>query len=99
MSNTNIAIDTRPFPYPEPRRHPVLADYFTEVLKWHGYVRFLGLPHLKENPDVPIERLYVQPHVAKAYISADHPPDRWSETETALAALERERKILILGDP
>ena len=87
------------FPFPEPRRHSVLLNYLNEVLKWHGYIRFLGLPHLQENPDIAIDRLYVQPQVSLSQISADMASDKWPETEIALAVLERERHLMLLGDP
>lgn len=87
------------FAFPEPRRNSVLLSYLSEVLKWHGYVRFLGLPHLQENPDVAIDRLYVQPQVSTSPISADTALENWPQTESALAALERERRLVLLGDP
>lgn len=87
------------FAFPEPRRNSVLLSYLSEVLKWHGYVRFLGLPHLQENPDVAIDRLYVQPQVCASPISADTALENWPQTESALAALERERRLVLLGDP
>ncbi len=92
MNNTSFA-------FPEPRRNSVLINYLSEVLKWHGYVRFLGLPHLQENPDVAIDRLYVQPQVCTSPISADTTLENWPQTESALAALERERRLVLLGDP
>lgn len=92
MNNTSFA-------FPEPRRNSVLINYLSEVLKWHGYVRFLGLPHLQENPDVAIDRLYVQPQVCTSPISADTTLEHWPQTESALAALERERRLVLLGDP
>ncbi len=87
------------FAFPEPRRNSVLINYLSEVLKWHGYVRFLGLPHLQENPDIAIDRLYVQPQVYSSPISADTSLQNWPQTESALAALERERRLVLLGDP
>ncbi|OQW76431.1 MAG: hypothetical protein BVN35_06555 [Proteobacteria bacterium ST_bin11] len=87
------------FAFPEPRRNSVLLSYLSEVLKWHGYVRFLGLPHLQENPDVAIDRLYVQPQVSTSPISADTALENWPKTESALSALERERRLVLLGDP
>ncbi len=92
MSSTSFA-------FPEPRRNSVLINYLSEVLKWHGYVRFLGLPHLQENPDVAIDRLYVQPQVCTSPISADTTLENWPQTESALAALERDRRLVLLGDP
>ena len=76
-----------------------LAAYLNSVREWHGYIRFLGLPSLRENPDVRIDRLYVQPRLADRSISPDTPPTDWPATESVLETLASHRRLVILGDP
>jgi internalin A len=51
----------------------VLLAYYEQVFYWHGFVRFLGLPHLRDNPDVPIWQLFVEPLLAEQHVSPDRP--------------------------
>jgi len=82
-----------------PFADPVLSAYLANVRAWHGYIRFLGLPHLRENPDVVIDRLYVEPRLADRYTSPDSPPKDWPETKTTLEVVPEHRRLVLLGDP
>jgi len=73
--------------------------YFDSVRDWHGYIRFLGLPHLRDNPDVPIENLFVEPRVSRRHIHPDTPPKRWPKTQRAIDAFAENRRLVLLGDP
>ena len=88
------------FDFIDPFARPELAAYLGKVRTWHGYVRFLGLPHLRDNPDLPIERLFVQPRLAERRIAADSPTEQWAdETVSAMEALAKNRRLVVLGDP
>ena len=68
--------------FQDPYQDPTLAAYLSNVIDWHGYIRFLGLPHLRDNPDIRIDRLYVEPRLAERHISPDSDPDEWPDTRT-----------------
>ncbi|MDO8970505.1 MAG: NACHT domain-containing protein, partial [Saprospiraceae bacterium] len=74
-------------------------SYLAEVRRRHGYMRFLGLPYLRDTPDVDISRLYVPPAVSGQLISPDSEPGNWPATESPLDALEKNRRLILLGDP
>ena len=74
------------------------ARYLSLIEEWFGFVRFLGLPHLGRNPDVPIDRLFVEPDLANGSI----PPEGFdgSTKSTPLhKAIEENKYLAILGDP
>jgi len=83
----------------DPFSDPTLAAYLANVRDWHGYIRFLGLPHLRENPDILIDKLYVEPLLADSYVSPDTPPEAWPEVETVLQTLVKHQRLVLLGDP
>lgn len=77
-----------------------LVGYFKSIDRWHGYIRFLGLPHLHENADEPIERLFVPPRLATRHIRSDEPLNSWEkERESFLPVVEQNQRIVVLGDP
>lgn len=79
---------------------PSLRSYLKNVRDWHGYIRFLGLPDRRDNPDVLIDRLFVEPLLTRRYVSPDDDPDGWAdEAETVFEVLKSSRCLLILGDP
>ena len=85
--------------FQDPYQDPTLAAYLSNVIDWHGYIRFLGLPHLRDNPDIRIDRLYVEPRLAERHISPDSDPDEWPETRTLHQALTERPSLVVLGDP
>lgn len=76
-----------------------IRSYLAEVRRRHGYMRFLGLPYLRDSPDVDISRLYVPPAVSEQLISPDSAPGNWPATELPLDALAKNRRLILLGDP
>jgi internalin A len=74
-------------------------DYLASVRQAHGEIRFLGLPQLKDNPDLRIDRLFVDPFLSPRYCSPDTNPDEWVETVPSLAAIEKSQRLVVLGDP
>jgi len=84
---------------PAPQAEPRLRDYLRSVRDWHGYIRFLGLPHLRENPDVVIDRLFVEPRLADGPVAADQAPDGWPATRDLLTTIAEHRRLVLLGDP
>ena len=76
-----------------------LIVYYNDLRLWHGYVRFLGLPHLRDTPDVNIRQLYVEPLFAEQHIHHDEDPDNWPETVPLLEMLVNKPRLVLLGDP
>ena len=83
----------------DPFKIPVLSDYLASVRKWHGYIRFLGLPHLRENPDVPIDRLYVEPYTGARPVPTDAEAYDRSDVESFLDTVCVCPRLVLLGDP
>ena len=80
--------------------NPVLRPYLANVRNWQCYIRFLGLPDRRDNPDILIDRLFVTPLLARRYVSPDENPKSWAdEAETLLDALEENSPLVLLGDP
>ena len=80
-----------------PFRHPVLRPYLNDVLEWHGQLRTLGMPTMKDNPSVPIDQLYIAPALSRGAVSTD--ARDIPEGEGVLALLEEARRLVVLGDP
>ena len=80
--------------------NPVLRPYLANVRNWQCYIRFLGLPDRRDNPDILIDRLFVTPLLARRYVSPDENPKSWiGDAETLLDALAKNSPLVILGDP
>ena len=80
--------------------NPVLRPYLANVRNWQCYIRFLGLPDRRDNPDILIDRLFVTPLLARRYVSPDENPKSWTDdAETLLDALAENSPLVILGDP
>ena len=79
---------------------PRLRLYLRAVRNWHGYIRFLGLPDRRDNPDVLIDRLFVEPLLSRRHVLPDENPKDWiGDTETIFDAMKHNRPIVLLGDP
>jgi internalin A len=98
----------RPEPAPDrsgwlnPFNDRQLLAYYRQIYYWHGFIRFLGLPHLKDNPDVPIDRLFVQPELTATAVPVriERPDGTDAENRLdLLAALTEHPRLVILGDP
>lgn len=81
-----------------PAKTPIFKKYLGDVSAWHGYVRFLGLPSLQTNPDIPIEELYVPLALSERQVKTDEAPSKWS-TIDPVVALAKHKRLVILGDP
>ena len=80
--------------------NPVLRPYLANVRNWQCYIRFLGLPDRRDNPDILIDRLFVTPLLVRRYVSPDENPKSWiGDAETLLDALAENSPLVILGDP
>ena len=85
---------------PDYFENPVIRPYLKNVRDWQGYIRFLGLPDRRENPDVVIDRLFVTPLLTRRYVSPDESPGNWTdEAEALVDALAENRRLVLLGDP
>ena len=97
---TNTAVPSAGLTMSDLFENPALRAYLSNVRDWHGYVRFLGLPDRRDNPDVLIDRLFVEPLVTRRYVSPDEDPSSWLEgAETVFDALKTDRPVMLLGDP
>ena len=96
----NASTDNPNYMIPDYFENPVIRPYLKNVRGWQGYIRFLGLPDRRENPDVLIERLFVAPLLTRRYVSPDASPAKWiDEAETLVGALVENRRLVLLGDP
>ena len=85
---------------PDYFKNPVIRPYLANVRDWQGYIRFLGLPDRRENPDILIDRLFVAPLVTRRYVSPDENPENWTgEAQTLIDALAEDSPLVLLGDP
>lgn len=82
-----------------PMQNPELRPYLDDVRTWHGYVRFLGLPTIQDNPDTPIDSLFVPPLLAEEAVSPDSDPANWPMGKDVFTLLKYSRRLVILGDP
>ena len=97
----NGAASTAPrYAIPNYFTNRVLRPYLANVRNWQCYIRFLGLPDRRDNPDILIDRLFVTPLLARRYVSPDENPKSWTdEAETLLDALAENSPLVLLGDP
>ena len=85
---------------PDYFKNPVIRPYLKNVRDWQGYIRFLGLPDRRDNPDIIIDRLFVTPLLTRRYVSPDESPENWAdEAETLVDALVKDSPLVLLGDP
>lgn len=88
------------YPIPNFFENWALRTYLANLQKWQGYIRFLGLPDRRDNPDVAIDRLFVAPLLTRRYVSPDENPENWTaEAETMVDAIEVDAPLVLLGDP
>jgi len=85
--------------FDDPFQDPVLAQYLESVLRWHGYIRFVGLPRVGEYLDVGMDRLFVEPRLGAQRIAPEEDPAAWPKTQPVLDALEASPRLVVLGDP
>ena len=96
----SVASDNPTYMIPDYFKNPVLRPYLSNVRDWQGYIRFLGLPHRREHPDVIIDRLFVEPLLTRRYVSPDESPENWlDEAESLLDVMSENRPLVLLGDP
>lgn len=76
----------------------LLRKYLKDVIAWHGYIRFLGMPDLQENPDVSIDELYVGQSVSRTHLSTDNEPKN-QDLINPIRFLIYHKQITVLGDP
>lgn len=80
------------------RNNPVIRKYLKDVLSWHGYIRFLGMPTLQTSSDVPLEELYVNQSLSLENLSTEKEPKE-NQLYSPLHLLIEKRHLVILGDP
>lgn len=85
--------------FPNPFNHRQILAYYRQLHFWHGFIRFLGLPHLKDNPDVPIDRLFVPPELTEQPLPPDPPREGGSQRRNLVATLAHYPRLVVLGEP
>ncbi len=78
---------------------PLLRPYLDDVRMWHGYVRFLGLPTLTDNPDTPLSELFVVPAVSLQRVAPETAIASWPRGQDVLSMMTQRRCLVVLGDP
>lgn len=82
----------------QPFNNSATIPYFKEIAEWHGYIRLLGLPQTQDNPDISIERLFVEPSLTEKYVSAEAFDEDQTQI-TLIDAFKTHARIIVLGDP
>ena len=85
--------------YLNPHDDRLLLEYFESVLDWHGYIRFVSLPHYRDNPDIPIRNLFVEPQLSSERISPEQPVEAWPACRGVLDTMADWSRLVVLGDP
>ena len=85
--------------FKEPATEPALDQYLTNVVQWHGYIQFVSVTSVRENPDVPVAQLFIEPNLARQRVSPDAPEGEWPACEPLTAAVVQHRRLVVLGDP
>ena len=94
------ANDNPNYMIPDYFENPVIRPYLANVRDWQGYIRFLGLPDRRDNPDILIDRLFVVPVLARRHVSPDENPESWfNDAEPLVDTLAKNTPLVLLGDP
>jgi internalin A len=83
----------------DPRNEPALEAYLRSVFRWHGYIQFVSVASVRENPDIPIARLFIEPYLANQWVSTDILEGKWPKSELLMAAVVQYPRLVVLGDP
>lgn len=97
--NKRQALRQEPVRFVDPFDNRILLGYLYDVTQWHGYVRFLGLPQLRDNPDLPLQELFVEPYISRSRGHLDLPSAEWREVQPSLQAILENPRLVLLGDP
>ena len=94
------ANDNPNYMIPDYFENPVIRPYLRNVRDWQGYIRFLGLPDRRDNPDIIIDRLFVAPVLTRRHVSPDENPESWfKDAESLVHTLAKNTPLVLLGDP
>ena len=94
------ANDNPNYMIPDYFENPVIRPYLRNVRDWQGYIRFLGLPDRRDNPDIIIDRLFVVPVLTRRHVSPDENPESWfNDAESLVHTLAKNTPLVLLGDP
>ena len=94
------ANDNPNYMIPDYFENPVIRPYLRNVRDWQGYIRFLGLPDRRDNPDIIIDRLFVAPVLTRRHVSPDENPESWfNDAESLVHTLAKNTPLVLLGDP
>ena len=76
-----------------------LKDYLAAVRIAHGHIKFVEIPLYEETPDLEIDKLYVEPSVAREQILTDRAESDWPARTDIGAVLAKRQRVVVLGDP
>ncbi len=71
----------------------------TRIATRHGWVRFVAMPHAKDEATVRIDEVFIPPFVTETAIPDVLPVDKWPARKTLLSRLKEEQRLVLLGDP
>lgn len=85
----------------DPFAHPVISRYLRDVHDWHGFIKFLGLPILKDmGRDVGLSVLYVEPRFSVRPVAPEElNNDKTPPTVSLGSAIEESQCLIVLGNP
>lgn len=94
MSNNSSPATLKPL-----RETFALRPYLGALNDRHSIVDSLALPNMRDMSPLRIRQLFVNPQLAENYASASSEPKSWPAGMGLFAALEKWRRVVVLGDP
>ena len=87
--------------FANPFNDRVILEYYRQLHYWHGFIRFLGIPKIKSEPDVLLDRLFVTPELSPRPLSPDEVSreDRSDDRTRLLDSVRTHPRLVVLGDP
>ena len=82
----------------DPTNDRILLNYFDDVYRWHGFIRFVGVPTLRDERPMRIDSVFIEPRLTRDYVRGDSNPGAIS-SEQLSSALGACPRLVILGDP
>lgn len=82
----------------DPANDRALLNYFDDVFRWHGSIRFVGVPTLRDERPMRIDSIFIEPRLTRDYVRSESNPGA-IPAERLSGALAAYPRLVILGDP